>query len=98
MRVCQVYSRRSREDSGKSWLRKNDHLYPGRACLSRSHRKTKCCVKFIQYAMPMPLSTVMIWTGSMQISNVVRRRVAFAGPTKAHWHAPSEFVEYAEYN
>jgi hypothetical protein len=31
----------------------------------------------------------MIWTGSMQISNAARRRVAFTGQTKVRWPAPS---------
>jgi hypothetical protein len=75
----------SREDSGKSWLHKNDHLYAGRTYLTRSPGKTKCFAKFIQRAMPMPLSTVMIWTGSMLISNTVKGRVAFAGSTKVRW-------------
>jgi hypothetical protein len=29
----------------------------------------------------------MIWTGSMLISNTLRQRAAFAGPTQVHWPA-----------
>src|SRR5580704_4175606 len=79
----------SREDSGKSWLHKNDHLYAGRTYLTRSPGKTKCFAKFIQRAMPMPRSTVITWTGFMLISNIVRQRAAFGGPTKVHWPARS---------
>src|SRR5580704_16524145 len=74
-------SARSREDSGKSWLHKNDHLYPGRACLTRSPGKTKCFAKSMRRAMHMPRSTVMTWTGSMLISNTVRQGATFGGPT-----------------
>ena len=37
----------------------------------------------------MPLSTVMIWTGSMLTSSAVRQRVAFAGSMKVRWRAGS---------
>ena len=58
-------SARSGKDSGESWLHKNDHLYPGRTCVSKSRGKTKCSVRSTRRAMPMRQSTDMIWIGFM---------------------------------
>ncbi len=50
----------SGKDSGESWLHTNEHLYPGRAYLTRNVGKMKCCTKFMRRAMPMQPSMVTI--------------------------------------
>lgn len=57
----------SGKDSGESWLHENDHLHPGRTCVSRGRGKTKCSEKSTRRVTPMRQSTVMIWIGSMLI-------------------------------
>ena len=52
-------------DSGESWLYENDHLHPGRACVSRGRGKTKCFEKSTRRVTPMRQSTAMTWIGSM---------------------------------
>jgi len=55
------------EDSFKSWQHQNDHLYAGRAYLSRSRGKMKCSKRFTLRGTRTQLSTPMTWIRSMQI-------------------------------
>ena len=53
-------------DSFEPWLHQNDHLYAGRAYLSRNQGKMKCSKRFTRSGTPTRRSTAMTWIKSMQ--------------------------------
>ena len=65
MHIANVRIRRAVERILAKWLHENDHLHPGRACVSTGRGKTKCSEKSTRRVTPMRQSTAMIWIGSM---------------------------------
>jgi hypothetical protein len=60
------YSAGSGEDSFDSWQHQNDHLYAGRAYLSRNRGKTKCSKRFTRCGTVTRRSMATTWIKSMQ--------------------------------